>query len=144
MKVDGWILQIEELNTKDAGACFVSHFQLRSLEIKMMLLLFFFFKKNKQKSSIFLWSYVISFICVFSLFKKKAFAFCLHAWFSVPYVKILQSTSDFITYSVHEKNSNYFKYRICRFLLISILKLFTPNPSLPNLATHCIFLMYCN
>lgn len=43
VKDDGWILQIEELNTQDAEACFVSYFQLRSLEIKIMLLSSFFF-----------------------------------------------------------------------------------------------------
>lgn len=111
VKDDGWILQIEELNTQDAEPCFLSYFlsyfQLRSLEIKIMLLssLFFFFKGKKQKA---LFSYkVMSFLSYMSFLcsKKKAFAFCLHAWFSVPCVKILQSTFDFITYSVHMRKT---------------------------------------
>lgn len=49
MKDDGWILQIEELNTQDAEACFVSYFQLRNLEIKIMFPSPFFFKKKSKK-----------------------------------------------------------------------------------------------
>lgn len=111
VKDDGWILQIEELNTQDAEPCFLSYFlsyfQLRSLEIKIMLLSsLFFFLREKSKKLYFPTKLCHFFhTCLFFVQKKKAFAFCLHAWFSVPCVKILQSTFDFITYSVHMRKT---------------------------------------
>lgn len=146
VKDDGWILQIEELNTQDAEPCFLSYFlsyfQLRSLEIKIMLLssLFFFFKGKKQKA---LFSYkVMSFLSYMSFLCSKKKSFCLLPTCLIFSAMCQNLTVNFWFYhlfSTHEKNSNYFKYRVCGFFLISILKPFTPNPSLPNLATHCIF-----
>lgn len=131
MKEDEWILHIEELNTQDTEASFVSYFQLKKNNVSF----FFFFRKGKNAKQLCFSPKLCHFfhICLFFV-QKKAFAFCLHAWFSMPYVKILQSILDFITYSVRmRKKPNYLMYKVCGFfflLFISTLKPFIPNPSL--------------
>lgn len=128
MKEDEWILQIGELNTQDAEASFVFYFQLKKNNVSFFV---FFRKGKKAKSSLFLPSYVISFMYVFSLLKKS---FCL-----LPTCLVFSAICQNLTvnfwfnhlFSTHDRKSNCSKYSVCGFLtFISILKPFIPNPSL--------------
>ena len=144
MKDDGWILHIRSWT--HAEACFVSYFQLRSLEINIMLLSYFLvLKEKKQKSSIFLQSYVISFIYVFSLFKKKAFVFCLTCLiFSAVCQNLTVNFWFYRLFSTLEKNSNYFKYRVCGFFLILVFKTFYSKSKPSKFGNTLYFLMSYN
>lgn len=70
MKENEWILRIEELNTQDAEASFVSYFQLKKNNVSF----FFFFgkgKKSKKKKLCFAPKLCHFFhICLFFVQKK--------------------------------------------------------------------------
>lgn len=139
MKEDKWILQIKELNTQDAEASFVSYFQPKKNNVSFL----FFFRKGKKakKSCVFLPSYVISFIHVFSLFKKKLLPFAYMPGFqchmSKSYSQLLILSP--IQYTRKKAITLSTGYVNCFKKIISILRPFTPNPSLKIWQHNIIF-----
>lgn len=137
MKEDKWILQIEELNTQDAEASFVSYFQLKKNNVSF----FFFFRKGKKAKKAVFFSQVMSFLSYKSFLCSKK-SFCLLPTCLVFSAICQNLTVNFWFYhlfSTWKKKQlstgyvNFFKK------FISILRPFTPNPSLKIWQHNIIF-----